>query len=165
MTLTRVSFKIQHALAFDAPRLQSITTAELLMRVTKSTVINGSGFANALELHIQESSQLGLHSSILHFHDAHVTRYTWAHKDIKPWGHRIPLQCPQCGVIQTWTTTASKDDNSEYKLECKNFAACGWDGARRVADPYSFKVVCPRDCIVLHSKRHTKTAWLKVELV
>ena len=30
------------------------------------------------------------------------TRYVWVHTKIRPWGHQLPVQCPECWCIRPW---------------------------------------------------------------
>ncbi|KAG9310731.1 hypothetical protein JVU11DRAFT_9335 [Chiua virens] len=154
------SFNIQHVLAFDAAHLQAVTVSELLIRLTLGTVIMGHEFVKCLESNLQEMGDLGRHSSILHFHQDQVIRYTWAHKNIQPWGERTPVQCPQCGILQKWEPVYLP--NSNYSFECKNEACgeCGGQGGDKKVERYAFLVKRPQ-CEVLHNKRKTPWAWLK----
>ncbi|KAG9309034.1 hypothetical protein JVU11DRAFT_11030 [Chiua virens] len=151
------SFDVCHALAFDAPHLQALTTAELLMRLTRGIVVHGYDFVKCLEENLQEVSELGRHSAVLHFHQGTVTRYTWAHKNIQPWGQRNPVQCPQCGVFQKWEGVCLS--GRDYSFECNN-ELCGNEDVER----YGFVVKRP-ECTILHNKRQTPWAWLKVVVV
>lgn len=156
--LTLFRFNILHSLAFDAPHLQALTTAELLMRLTRGTVIHGYQFIKCLEESLQEVGELGRHSSILHFHQGTTTRYTWAHKNIQPWGKRNPVQCPVCGIFQKWEGVYMS--NGDYLFKCKNLV-CGDQGGEVAR--YCFLVKRPPSTtIILHNKRQTPWAWLKV---
>jgi len=34
------------------------------------------------------------------------TRYVWVHTKIRPWGHQLPVQCPECWCIRPWVSTS-----------------------------------------------------------
>src|SRR5882672_9707461 len=34
------------------------------------------------------------------------TRYVWVHAKIRPWGHQLPVQCPECWHIRPWVSTS-----------------------------------------------------------
>ena len=79
-------FKVKHAVAFDAPHLQTTLTAELLARLMKHVVLYGLDFMKVIEDILPDMSDLGCHSSIIHFVDGKVVQYIWAHRTIQPWG-------------------------------------------------------------------------------
>ncbi|KAN0082881.1 hypothetical protein V8E55_008676, partial [Tylopilus felleus] len=139
-------FKVKHAVAFDAPRLQTTSMAELLARLTKRVVLYGLNFTKVIEDILPDMSDLGCHSSIIHFVDGKVVQYIWAHRTIQPWGQRISMQCKQCGVLQEWVGACLGDES--YAYECK-YEKCGYKGEDRSVEAHSFVVSCPRNCQVL----------------
>ena len=143
---------------FDALGLQATSTAELLARLTKCTVIHSLDFSKVLEDILSDMSELGRHCSIIHFINGKVIRYVWAHKTIWPWGKHISIQCIQCGVLQEWARVCIEDGS--YSYECA-YEQCGYKGEERAMEAHSFSVACP-DCEVLHSKHQTPMAWLKL---
>ena len=76
------SFKVKHAIAFDAPHLQATLTAEFLLQLTRHTVLHRLDFTMALKNILPDISELGQHSSIIHFVDGKKVQYTWAHRII-----------------------------------------------------------------------------------
>src|SRR5882724_13689951 len=34
------------------------------------------------------------------------TRYVWVHPQIRPWGHQLPVQFPECLCIRPWESTS-----------------------------------------------------------
>lgn len=60
---------------------------------------------------LSDSSVLGRHSQMLLFrgiiikkggeYALEIERYTWRHEGIAPSGYRLPLQCPQCGCLNS----------------------------------------------------------------
>ncbi|KAH0827762.1 hypothetical protein J3R83DRAFT_3373 [Lanmaoa asiatica] len=112
-------FKVKHALAFDAPHLQATLMAELLAQLTKCTILHGLDFTKVLKDTLPDMSELGHHSSIIHFVNGKVIQYVWAHKTIQPWGQHISMQCNQCGVLQEWTGMHMEDGSYSYE-SCPN---------------------------------------------
>ena len=152
-------FQVSHVLAFDAPRLQTINIAEALMRVTKSVVIHGSELPQALEDVLRESPRLGMHTGVVHLslgsqQDANVLnvgKYVWAHHDYQPWGMALPMQCPQCGTIQKWTSIYLQ--NNGYRYEC-GYSRCGYDDEARQAWPYvTIRLIVLRFLLISLSNR------------
>ena len=73
------SLGMANVLAFDTKHLATFNTADLLLKVTKSTVIHKFRFSKALE-HILKSSSLGKHTNVVHITPLSLIRYLWTHK-------------------------------------------------------------------------------------
>jgi len=134
-----------------------VNTVDLLTKVTKSVVIHGFDFTEALEHTLKQCSMLGKHSGIIHFTPHCITRYIWAHKDYQPWGQRLPLQCSQCGILNPWTIAYLKEQQC-YGVECKNLS-CGVIGGRTLYECHSFTVAHPDGSTLLSVGKDY--GWLK----
>jgi hypothetical protein len=154
------SFRIQDALAFDAKHLAAVRTAELLTNLTESVIIEGYNFTEALEHNIKECLSLGKHTNVIHLTLTSITRYLWAHKEYQPWGQRLSLQCPQCGILNPWETTFSQRIPG-YSVGCKN-DSCGKEYGTMRVEPHSFIVPKPTDCALL--KQYEGAGWMKAPL-
>jgi hypothetical protein len=146
---------VENALAFDAEDLSTLNTVDLLSKVTQSVVIQGFNFAEALEHTLKESFKLGRHTNVFHFSSDHVTQYLWAHKDYQPWGKKLPLQCPQYGILQPWRQVHLKNTGG-YGMECKNMD-CGKLNRREC---YSFQVLKPEGSSFFNVGKNG--GWLKL---
>ncbi|KAM6489444.1 hypothetical protein JOM56_015077 [Amanita muscaria] len=152
-------FSIAHALAFDAPRLSPTMTAEFLMRLTKSYVINGYPFTQALEHLLPDVTELGKHTSIIHFCERDIVKYSWTHREYQPWGVSLPIQCPACGVLQGWINITK--EGGLYGYQCRN-SKCQSVGNRR-QEPYSFEVARPLNTTLIKSgNKHANSSWMKM---
>lgn len=135
-----------------------VNTVDILTKVTRSVVVHSYNFTSALEHTLKQCLTLGKHTNVLHFHSDSVTYYLWAHRDYQPWGKRLPLQCPQCGILDPWVSTMVKEING-YNLRCKN-PQCGKDG-----NPYAFQVSRPADSTIIQTGRESggvASGWLKL---
>ncbi|KAG8215296.1 hypothetical protein J3R82DRAFT_8885 [Butyriboletus roseoflavus] len=112
------SLGVGDALTFDVKYLSTMNTMDLLMKVTKSVIIHSFEFSQALEHFLKQCMTLGRHTSIIHF-VKHIIKYSWAHWDYQLWGQTLPLQCPQCGILDPWASVLVKQIQG-YRLECKN---------------------------------------------
>ena len=147
---------MDHALAFDAPYLSPVKTADLLMNVTKSAVLHHFGFVDALEHALKSADALGKHSAVIHF-AAEVTKYVWSHKEYQPWGTVLPLQCPQCGILNCWTSVYMPGGLGGYRFECKG-KQCGWVEGKQAVDSYRIEVPRPPNAVLLNN------GWLRFVL-
>jgi hypothetical protein len=97
---------------------------------------------------------LGRHTGILHFTPQCVMQYEWAHKEYKPWGYTLPLQCPQCGILNPWSLAYLNDG---YAVECKN-EDCR-DVGGRTGHRYSLRVTRPAGSVLLNAGKDS--GWLR----
>jgi hypothetical protein len=154
------SFGVAHAVAFDAENLSTVNTVDLLTKVTKSVVIHGFDFPAALEHALRLCPGLGKHSGLYHFTPHCTMRYVWAHKEYQPWGKRLPVQCPQCGVLNTWSSASI--GGGGYKFACTN-DGCGIIDGRRQKQRHSITVNRPEDSHLLNVSKDA--AWLRTPVV
>jgi hypothetical protein len=70
----------------------------------------------------QQQCLLSITQNILHLHRSqdmlHVQRWTWMHKDVKPWGKILPAQCLGCRAIHT--LEAHRKEKKAYAFECQS---------------------------------------------
>ncbi|KIJ57569.1 hypothetical protein HYDPIDRAFT_34976 [Hydnomerulius pinastri MD-312] len=139
-----------------------------LVSLTKSFVIKGFSFREAIVHSLSLSGQLGGHSNVLIIglaRDGHrikvdVTKYSWAQLDTRPWGQDLPLQCPQCGTPLPW---ARAKQGESYVFECR-FLSCGWDAKKRtrMRPPFRFAISRPDHIKMLPLGKKTGAGWLKI---
>ena len=152
------SLNVRHGLAFDAARLETSHATGLLMKLSRNMLVHQIGFAVALEHLLQDESELCMHTGVVHITPNVVTRYTWSHRDIQPWGKSIPTQCPTCFIVQKWTSIWLP--SATYLFKCIN-NMCGWNGKQKVAERYRFEVIWPEGVELLHMKKATGALWMK----
>lgn len=133
------------------------------MKLTKSVVIHGFQFRDALKHSIKLCPLLGKHTGVVHITRPVVEKYMWGHKVIQPWGERLPLQCPKCGVLDPWQKPVFNKSNvnsplPSYGVECKN-PDCG--KLANTVERYSFLITRPAECELLGSG---DSMWLRVTL-
>lgn len=152
-------FNVGHAIAFDAPRLILDHTSELVSRTMKSVVVHDIEFGKSLERILGDMTHLGRHSAIIHITPESVLRYVWAHQDTRPWGWNLPMQCPQCGVIQKWLRVSN--GKGIQVVTCVN-QDCGMVGNKRIGNRISLTFTRPKDAIQIH--KNPPMCWLKIPL-
>ena len=96
-----------------------------------------------------ESPLLGMHTGVVHLawsqSDNEVVllkgcKYVWTHRDRQPWGQPLPIQCPQCGTVQKWSSIYLNDGS--YKFEC-TYIKCGDRGNKRHGPRHTISVQRP----------------------
>jgi hypothetical protein len=154
------SFGVADAIAFDAVNLSTTNTWDILTKINKSVIIHGFEFEKALEHALQLCPTFGKHSGVIHFTPQSVTAYKWAHKVYQPWGTKLPLQCPQCGVLNSWSSVSLQNAGYVgYGIECKN-DCCGKTGSGNPKEPHSFTVRQPVNSTMLSMNKGA--GWLKI---
>jgi hypothetical protein len=70
-----------------------------------------------------QSNKLGRHTNVILMMtdtlagNLSATRYFWTHIDYRPWGYHMPIQCPDCGIVDAWHAATK---HRVYSFECKN---------------------------------------------
>ncbi|KAG2742625.1 hypothetical protein P692DRAFT_20749050 [Suillus brevipes Sb2] len=112
---------ISATIAFNAIRFQPSFSAHLLLAFCELVLIQRVSIQQAFPDMLGQSYKLGRHSDVLLLlkHDTNsvrVFKYCWTHSLLRPWGNFLPLQCPDCGLVDAWT---SANHQKEYSFECK----------------------------------------------
>jgi hypothetical protein len=153
------SLGVENALAFDAENFSPILAADFLANLTKSITIYNHSFHDALVSQLQKTLTLGKHTNIIHITKDSTAHYKWAHQEYQPWGHRLPLQCPQCGILRPWVVVSTPGDG--YLVECRNAncASGSVDGKRP-----KIKVDYPKGATRVNVALE-KCCWLRVPVL
>ncbi|KIK14297.1 hypothetical protein PISMIDRAFT_117281, partial [Pisolithus microcarpus 441] len=165
-----IRHRFSSTIAFDAERLQVVLTSNLILGVVERTFIEGYPVQMAMPEALGESSRLGYHSSVYLLTlactnttlELTVTKYTWSHRDIRPWGNSLPSQCLQCGCIQVqWVRTALPHDaTATHGFSCANNDCGKLDGK----GPKTFKFARPPGVKLLDPGKRWNSAWLEIRM-
>jgi len=73
---------------------------------------------------LAHSQKLGRHTDIFVLTVSqggalHTSKYVWTHRDFRPWGGFLPIQCPRCGYADAWRSAYVETDKA-YSFECCN---------------------------------------------
>jgi len=140
------------------------------MRLTRSVVIYGFQFTEAVEKVLTESPLLGMHTGVVHLvwkesvdgaDSLEGCKYVWTHRECQPWGQLLPIQCPQCGTVQKWHSIYL--DDGSYKFEC-TYSKCGYHGADREGWRHQIIIQRPEGAIMLPKCNGEKGAWMKMAI-
>ncbi|KIO04936.1 hypothetical protein M404DRAFT_1000413 [Pisolithus tinctorius Marx 270] len=151
-----VRHRFSSTIAFDAERLQTILTSNLIMGVVERMFIEGYPVQMAMSEALGESSRLRYHSNVylltLAYTDTTsrltITKFMWSHRDIWPWGAPLLTQCPQCGCIQVqWFKCANN--------ECGKVNGSG---------PQKFRFTKAPDITLLKPRKRSNSAWLEMPM-
>ncbi len=97
----------------------------LVKDITKDIVIHGFSFDSALKESLRvHCDTLGKQTNVVHISDSSARKYVWAHRNIQPWGRRLPTQCPRCGVLNPWKIPVYIPQDESYRIRCHN-DGCG----------------------------------------
>ncbi|KAI6095569.1 hypothetical protein F5141DRAFT_1068240 [Pisolithus sp. B1] len=146
--------------------LQLASTVPYLQSLLDNTIIQGFPISSAAKVALNDCGMLGRHSNIILFtwqeEALVVEKFLWTDKHLKPWGHLLPVQCPQCGTIQKWVGGSA---GKTISFECK-YPDCGKNmGAGGVSLPpktYSFSI--PENATQLLQGQRGNSSWLQITL-
>ncbi|KAH7919746.1 hypothetical protein BV22DRAFT_1133620 [Leucogyrophana mollusca] len=103
--------------AFGAPGLHPNAVVPFVVAFCQRVVVEGAQPLKIIAKLLAASSRLNLHSDVLHIspatsslHHAEVHRYVWSHKTIRPWGSSLPVQCPKCKCLKSWSSPTRQDN-------------------------------------------------------
>ncbi|KAG1743584.1 uncharacterized protein EDB91DRAFT_1247087 [Suillus paluster] len=94
---------ITATICFNAIHFQPTFMAPLLLAFAEQVLIESLPICEVFPDMLMQSNKLGRHTDMFLLttdagHSLEITRFTWMHCQERPWGHYLPLQCPQCGV-------------------------------------------------------------------
>ncbi|KAG1818403.1 hypothetical protein EV424DRAFT_1347668 [Suillus variegatus] len=112
---------VSAAIAFNAVRFQPSFSAHLLLAFCELVLIQRHSIQQAFPDMLGQSYKLGCHSDVFlllkhNINSVDVFRYYWTHSHLRPWGNFLPLQCPDCGLVDSWN---SANHQKEYSFECQ----------------------------------------------
>ncbi|KAI6045935.1 hypothetical protein EDC04DRAFT_2598502 [Pisolithus marmoratus] len=159
-------FTPRSTLLFDAEHLQLACTVPYLQSLLDNTIIQGLPVSSATRVALNDCGVLGRHSNIIlvmwQEEALVVEKFLWTDKHLKPWGHLLQVQCPQCGTIQRWVGGSAEKTISS---ECK-YSECGKNmGAGGISLPpktYSFSI--PENATQLPQGKTKTSSWLQITL-
>ncbi|CDO75902.1 hypothetical protein BN946_scf184768.g4 [Trametes cinnabarina] len=105
------TLQIRRLIAFEASHFQAALTVSFFLGYAQKFLIENVTFA---DMHLADllwqSLSLGRHSRVLLMQynpedpspRVAVSEYRWIHKGVRPWGYRLPIQCPSCHGLFTF---------------------------------------------------------------
>jgi hypothetical protein len=111
-----------HIVAFEGQARHEGSFIPFLITLAQHIFIEGFDLTDQFTFLLPSAATFQHHTNILHLRrtqDAlHVQRWTWTHKDVKPWGKILPPQCPACHVLHA--LECSRKQRKAPAFECKN---------------------------------------------
>ncbi|KIJ57945.1 hypothetical protein HYDPIDRAFT_120151 [Hydnomerulius pinastri MD-312] len=162
-------FGFSSAIAFDAQHLQPLATWAFLATLTEAVFIEGHRADDAIPHALGHSNRLGPHSGVYLItlspttsetqKIVNVTKYIWSHRDYRPWGTTLPVQCRECGTPQQWAGMKCSDN---YTFECR-YEFCGWDPVCQefVKPRGTYVVEKPEGMQVIPNGKLPSSSWLR----
>jgi hypothetical protein len=116
------SHRMTATIGFNAVRFQPSFATHLLLAFAELVVIERLPIRDVFPEMLGLSYKLGRHSDVFllmpdGLGSLTVTRFSWTHSELRPWGQYLPVQCPQCGWANAWR---SVNMHKDYVFECKN---------------------------------------------
>jgi hypothetical protein len=93
-----------------------------LITLAQDIFVEGFDLIDRFRFLLPAATPFEHHTNILHLCHAqdvlHVQRWTWMHRDVKPWGKILPAQCPGCSAIHT--LECYMIERNAYRFKCRN---------------------------------------------
>ncbi|KAH0826483.1 hypothetical protein J3R83DRAFT_5486 [Lanmaoa asiatica] len=119
-------FRFASAIAFDAVRLHQTACWPFVVFLAEALFIEEHDLEVAVPCALGHTNKLGLHSGVYVLtrvaDSLTITKYFWSHRDFRPWGHVLPVQCQVCGTPQQWKRIVGNDFS--YIFKC-GYQRCG----------------------------------------
>ena len=111
-----------HIVAFEGQARHEGSFIPFLITLAQNIFIEGFDLTDRFRFLLPAATPFEHHTNILHLRRTQdvlqVQRWTWMHKDVKPWGKILPAQCPGCGAIHT--LECHRKERKAYAFECKS---------------------------------------------
>jgi hypothetical protein len=111
-----------HIVAFEGQACHEGSFILFLITLAQNIFVEGFNLTEQFRFLLPAATPFEHHTNILHLHRIqdmlHVQRWTWMHKDVKPWGKILPAQCPGCSAIHT--LEACQKEKKAYAFKCQS---------------------------------------------
>ncbi|KAI5981042.1 hypothetical protein EDD15DRAFT_2204726 [Pisolithus albus] len=130
--LTDVRLKPTYTIAFGADRFISAVLKSFIVAFGIRVLIQGHAFEEVITDLLNVSLELRMHSDTFVFQLKDRTapclphpspnpsvigiRYSWYHNHRRPWGTALPMSCPKCSSVRSWS-------RSKTGVDCSNAQA------------------------------------------
>ncbi|KAG1806326.1 uncharacterized protein HD556DRAFT_1302831 [Suillus plorans] len=104
-------FEFASAIVFTAKHFQPLVASSFFLVFVELVLVEQLCVHKTFPELLSLSGHLGLHTKVilvtldptsLH-HQLECTIFACAHTQTQPWGIEVPMQCPQCGSIKSWS--------------------------------------------------------------
>src|SRR5882724_5527332 len=98
-------------ISFTADQLQPCLTVGFILAYAQQVLVEKFNVLSFMQNILPTSTSICHHTNIVHIFplpegEHRGTRYVWVHTKIRPWGHQLPVQCPECWCIRPWVSTS-----------------------------------------------------------
>lgn len=127
-----IDFRIHatEAIAFSSPKLVPSLTNPFWLEFSQRVLVEGFPLQQALThmLATTSTSPFVRHTNLLYARIPQLTTepvvcydYVWTHPEFRPFGHRLPVNCPGCGCIDTFGPPRKQTPASgtKYTFQCR----------------------------------------------
>jgi hypothetical protein len=94
------------------------------MEYAQIVLVDNGDLIRSLEHILPLANILCRHSNLILIqryinHTPVVRRLVWTHPKLRPWGHRIPVQCTKCHGLRSWSDVYA-NGNGAPQVHCLN---------------------------------------------
>ncbi|KAI5987829.1 hypothetical protein EDD15DRAFT_2371884 [Pisolithus albus] len=159
-----------YTIAFGAKRFISAVIKSFIIAFGVRVVIQGHDFGEVFKDLLDVSVELPMHTDAYIFQVKEQTtsgdsnnalcvcgtRYSWFHSHRRPWGTPLPMSCPKCSSIRSWSPSKSSEDQSGAPgcISTCWSPACGFKY-------FSYQPQAPYEIIKTRVKDNEAKGWIK----
>ncbi|KAI5986421.1 hypothetical protein EDD15DRAFT_2373408 [Pisolithus albus] len=159
-----------YTIAFGAKCFISAVIKSFIIAFGVRVVIQGHDFGEVFKDLLDVSVELPMHTDAYIFQvkgqttsgDSNNalrvcgTRYSWFHSHRRPWGTPLPMSCPKCSSIRSWSPSKSSEDQSGApgRISTCRSPACGFKY-------FSYQPQAPYEIIKTRVKDKEAKGWIK----
>ncbi|THH05935.1 hypothetical protein EW146_g9766 [Bondarzewia mesenterica] len=127
------TYNIKNLFAFNAPTFHINLSMTFIIHFVMHVIIEGTPLFDVLGHILADSYHLARHAGILHAYwdgpDLKSRLYCWVHQTARPWGQRLPLQCPGCGSLRSFKVSGKHNlQVRDVVVQCRGKDAAGPGG-------------------------------------
>jgi hypothetical protein len=119
-------FQFNHLIAFTVDGLIPSLLSSFMLDMAHRVIVENHDASTFMQGLLQSSPIAARHTSIIHLmvtdNSVNGRLYTWAKRQIRPWGERLPAQCPACLSFRSLQIKTTSTGPATFKCTGKTVA-------------------------------------------
>ncbi|KIK16511.1 hypothetical protein PISMIDRAFT_113214, partial [Pisolithus microcarpus 441] len=140
----------EYTILFTTPNFISAVTKMFTVAYSIQVLVQGHTFHEILLDLLNVSLDLHMHTDVLFIHISGLHppkppfgsrthtpivalspsiigyQYSWYHSHRCPWGNSLPIGCPGCGAVRSWSQSKHNPEGKHVKAWVTSCLVCGW---------------------------------------
>jgi hypothetical protein len=149
------SYGFNDLFAFTVEGLIPSLISTLVVDMAHCVIVEGLGTSTIITSLLTSSPIIARHTSMIRLSKTENgicgLKYQWAQREMRPWGHRLPPQCPVCRSFRSWGDRKDREGIALFACRgTRNGSRCSYiqsfekpNGAERVEKSDWIKIPWP----------------------